>query len=124
MLIEIDEVMSTGNVEKQQQKINLWLSNIFEVHGKQKDESGRNVLEVEVLVSCQSPIGNTLVFACAPRALKVRMGSLEDSVLLFSRTPARASFLISGHTHARRHYAALDLIHYERLTSSINHYLL
>lgn len=58
MLIEIDEVMSTGNVEKQQQKINLWLSNIFEVHGKQKDESGRNVLEVEVLVSCQSPIGN------------------------------------------------------------------
>lgn len=32
MFIQIDEVLPIGNVEKQQQKMNLWRSLIFEIH--------------------------------------------------------------------------------------------
>lgn len=35
MCIQIDEVLPMGNVKKQEQKMNLWLSNAFRVHRKQ-----------------------------------------------------------------------------------------
>lgn len=57
MFIQVDEVLPVENVEKQKQKTNLWLSNIlWRTENRMKKFS--TVLEVEVLVSCQSKIGN------------------------------------------------------------------